>query len=162
MTETPPPPPATGQGETPPPGENQPKPSETVDYWKQKSRENEARAKANADAAKRLAEIEEAQKTEAQKAADRLAAAEKEAADAKREALKLRVASRFQIGDEDADLFLTATDEATLTKQAERLAGREAERRKNGNHVPREGQQPPPAGASDEREAVRAIFGGAP
>ena len=43
-------------------------------------------AKANADAAKRLAEIEEATKSNEQKLADRLAAAEKRAADAERTA----------------------------------------------------------------------------
>jgi hypothetical protein len=44
---------------------------------------------------------------------------------ARAEALRLRVASKFGIGDEDADLFLTGSDEETLTKQAERLAARE-------------------------------------
>jgi hypothetical protein len=140
----------------------EPKPTETVDFWKAKAREQEKRAKDNADAARRLAEIEEANKTETQKAADRLAAAEREAATARQEALRLRVAARFQISDEDADLFLTGADEPTLTKQAERLAGREQERRKNGNHVPREGYQPPPAGDSEGRQTARALFGGAP
>lgn len=49
-------------------------------------------AKANADAAKRLAEIEEANKTEAQKLADRLAAAEKSAAESELKALRAEVA----------------------------------------------------------------------
>lgn len=44
--------------------------------WKVEARKWEARAKENADAAKRLAEIEEASKTEAQKQAEALAAAE--------------------------------------------------------------------------------------
>jgi len=140
MTETVVPPTSTETGEVTTETEApQPKPSETVDYWKQRSRENERQAKANADAAKRLAEIEEAQKSEAQKTADRLAAAEKDAADARREALRLRVAAKHGIGDEDADLFLTGSDEETLTRQAQRLSTREADRKKNGNHVPREG-----------------------
>ena len=69
-----------------------PKPTETVDFWKQKAREQEKRAKDNADAAKRLAEIEEASKTEAQKAADRLAAAEKAATEASSSLARLEVA----------------------------------------------------------------------
>lgn len=157
MTEPTPATPATGDPQEP--TETQPKPTETVDYWKQRSRENETKAKANADAAKRLAEIEESQKTEAQKTADRLAAAEKDAANARSEALRLRIASRFQIGDEDADLFLTGADEATLTKQAERLTARETERKKQGNHVSREGTQTS-AATSDERELARTLFSG--
>lgn len=98
------------------------KPTETVEFWKAQARENEKRAKANADAAKRLADIEEAQKTEAQKAAERLAAAEKDAADARAEALRLRIATKYGISEDDADTFLTGTDEESLTRQAERLA----------------------------------------
>jgi hypothetical protein len=49
-----------------------PKPTETVEFWKQKAREQEKRAKDNAAAAQRLSEIEEANKTAEQKAADRL------------------------------------------------------------------------------------------
>ena len=136
--------------------EQQPKPE--ID-WKAKAREWETRAKANKAAADKLAEIEEASKTEAQKAADRLAAAEKEAADARQEALRLRIAARFQIGDEDADLFLTGADEETLTKQAERLAQRVADRKKQGNHVPREGDTPA-APSSDDASFARDLLGG--
>jgi hypothetical protein len=146
--------------DTPTEGAEGQKPTETVDYWKQRSRENEARAKANAGAAKRLAEIEEASKSEAQKTADRLAAAEKDAVEARREALRMRVASKHSISEEDADLFLTGADEATLTKQAERLAGREADRKKQGNHVPREGGTIKASAHSDEREIARQLFGG--
>lgn len=60
--------------------------------WKAKAREWEKRAKDNKSAADRLAEIEEASKTEAQKAADRLAAAEKAAADASSSLARLEVA----------------------------------------------------------------------
>jgi hypothetical protein len=45
-----------------------------------------------------------------------------------------------------------------LVKQAQRLVARDSERKKQGNHVPREGYTPP-AGGGDEREAVQAIFG---
>lgn len=92
--------------------------------WKAKAREWERRAKDNKAAADKLAEIEEANKSEAQKSADRLALAEKAAEDARREAVRFKIAAKFQITDEDADLFLTGTDEESLTKQAERLAAR--------------------------------------
>lgn len=81
-------------------------------------------AKANAEAAQRLAEIEEANKTEQEKLAEKLAELEQEATSARAEALRFKIASKFGVSDEDADLFLTGTDEETLTKQAERLAAR--------------------------------------
>lgn len=130
--------------------------------WKAEAKKWESRAKENKSAADKLAEIEEATKSEAQKAADRLAAAEKDAAAARAEALRLRVAAKFGIGDEDADLFLTGSDEQTLTKQAERLTARESERKKTGNHVPREGKTPPPPAEDEMRVFTRSLFGGDP
>jgi len=133
-----------------------------AEKWKALARKHEIDAKAGKSATAKLAEIEEATKTEGQKTAERLAAAEKDAAEARAEALRLRVAAKFGIGDEDADLFLTGADEQTLTKQAERLTARESERKKTGNHVPREGStstQPP---ADELRAFARGVFGGEP
>jgi membrane protein involved in colicin uptake len=144
--------------DTPTP-ETQPKPTDTVEFWKAQARENEKRAKANADAATRLAALEESQKTEAQKLADAKAAAEKDAADARADALRWRIAAKHQISDEDAELFLTGTDEVTLTKQAERLAGRVADQKKTGNRAPNEGKSPPSAGTDPVRELARNLFG---
>lgn len=127
---------ATTQAET-----EETKPTETVDFWKSKAREQEKRAKENAEAARRLAEIEQSQKSEAEKAADRLRELETERDTALRDALRFKVASKYGIGGDDADLFLTGSDEETLTRQAERLAAREDERSKTGNHVPAEGRQ---------------------
>src|SRR5690606_18869341 len=98
--------------------------------------------KANAEAAKRLAEIEESSKTEAQKQADRIAALERQLQETSREALRRRVQAAYGIPDEDADLFLTGTDEETLTAQAKRLAERESERKRTGNVAPKEGANP--------------------
>lgn len=58
------PPPATGPAQTPPAQETD---------WKAEARKWEARAKENSDAAARLVEIEEANKTEAQKQAEETA-----------------------------------------------------------------------------------------
>lgn len=79
-------------------------------------------AKANADAAKKLAEIEDANKSEVQRFADAKAAAEADAATARADALRWRIAAKHGIGDDEAELFLTGSDEATLTRQAEVLA----------------------------------------
>ncbi|MFE6866016.1 hypothetical protein ACFVFS_05630 [Kitasatospora sp. NPDC057692] len=59
--------------------------------WKALSRENETRAKANADAARRLAELEEAQKSDAEKLADRLKAAEDRATTAVQQAVAAKI-----------------------------------------------------------------------
>lgn len=111
-------------------------------------------------AADELAQIKEAQKSAAEKQAEKIAALEAEARQARVEALRFRVASKFGIADEDAELFLTGDDEETLTKQAKRLADRESERKNKNNVVPREGNNPKSAGG-DERAFVRQLFGGA-
>ena len=100
------------------------KPTETVDFWKAKAREQEKRAKDNAAAAKRLAELEEAQKTDDQKREDRVKAAEAQVASLPQkvsEALRTHLVAIHQISDEDAELFLTATDPDLLLKQVARL-----------------------------------------
>jgi len=116
-------------------------------------------AKTNAEAAAKLAKLEEDQKSETQKLADAATAAKAEADAAKADALRWRVAAKHGISDEDAELFLTGTDEATLTRQAERLAGVAADKKKNGNRAPSEGRTPPPRGTDELREATRALFG---
>lgn len=158
----------TPPAETPPPAQEPPKQTweelfKDQDPAKVKealdnSRKWEQRAKENKTAADQLAAIEEANKTEAQKAADRLAAAEKAAADATREALKFKIAAKFQIGDEDADLFLTGSDEDSMTKQAQRLMAREADRKKAGNYVPSEGSRVPNPSEDSEAQFARNLF----
>lgn len=136
----------------------QTKPTETVDFWKAKAREQEKRAKENAEAAKRLAEIDESSKTEAEKATARLAELEAERDRAVADALRFKVASKYGIGDEDADLFLTASDEETLTRQAQRLSSREDERKQSGNRAPNEGRTPPTK--VDDRKAFADFLTG--
>ncbi|MDZ4322335.1 MAG: hypothetical protein U1A07_26510 [Phenylobacterium sp.] len=75
-------------------------------------------AQADADKAK-LSDIERATTDAAE--------ARTEAEAAKAETLRLRVAVKHGITDEeDVELFLTGKDEATLTRQAEKLAARNA------------------------------------
>lgn len=61
--------------------------------WESRAKENLAAAKAHEDAAKRLAEIEESQKTEAEKAAERLQAAERRAVELEQKANRAEVAA---------------------------------------------------------------------
>jgi hypothetical protein len=63
-----------------------------AEKWKSLARKNEKTAKANADAAKRLAELEDANKTEVQKLSDKAAEATKQAEAATATALRLEVA----------------------------------------------------------------------
>lgn len=117
-------------------------------------------AKANADAAKRLAEIEESQKSEAQKAADKAAALEVERDKALVEGLRFRVAAKFGISDEDAELFLTGTDEETLRKQAERLSARDEDAGRPRPPKPDQNQGRSSAGTSSTAEQFAATVRG--
>lgn len=60
--------------------------------WKAEARKWERRAKENADAARRLAEAEDASKSDIEKLSERAAAAEKRAEEAERRALRMEVA----------------------------------------------------------------------
>jgi hypothetical protein len=136
-----------------------------VEKWKALSKKNEARAKENAAAAKRLAELEEAGKTEAQKAADRITKAEAEVA-----AVPARVAEGLRdalvtlgVVPEDRKILLTATEPAALLEQVKAIQGLDSDRKKNGNRAPLQGQTKPspPATSTDEREFVNQLFGAA-
>ena len=111
--------------------------------------------KAKAD---RLDSLEAANKSEAEKVAERIAALESENARIQSEALRSRIQAKHGISDEDADLFLTGTDEATLTRQAEALAGKAADRKKQSNVVPTEGKATPPPAGDEMREFTRGLF----
>lgn len=138
--------------------ETETKPAETVDFWKQKAREQEKRAKENAAAAKRLAELEESQKSEADKQTDRIKQLETEAESARRDALRFKVASEFGIASERAELLLTGSDEETMRRQAEALKGESDERKKQGNRAPSEGRTQ--SSTSDpKRDFLRGLTG---
>ncbi|MEE2058966.1 hypothetical protein [Rhodococcus artemisiae] len=112
--------------------------------------------------ASRLDELEEAQKSEAEKAADRIAKAESEAASVPAkvsDALKAHLVALHNIDADDAELFLTANDPEILLKQVTRLVESSGKRQKK-NHVPREGNNPNSGPETDEREFVRGLFGG--
>jgi len=99
-------------------------------------------------------------------AEERLANLEKELTSTRTEALRARVAARFGISTEgkdgepsDADLFLTGTDESTLTAQAQRLAARQVDSKKQGNTAPKEGAtKSTGTGDGDLREFANSLF----
>lgn len=97
----------------------------------------------------------EGAKTVEQKLAD----LEKKYSDAEARALRSDIAAKHGISSEDRDLFLTGIDESTLTAQAERLAAREADRKKQGNVAPKEGSTKNSGESnSDAREVARQLF----
>lgn len=119
--------------------------------------------------AAKLDEIEQANLSALEKANGRVTTAEAGEAAAKAEALRLRTAVTHGISLEDADLFLTGTDEETLTAQAKRLSDRtaelanaETERKKKNPTVPKEGTSTKTGATTEEndREFARNFFGG--
>ena len=106
-------------------------------------------------------EIREAQQRladlgrENQSLEQRLASLEKAASEATVVALRYRVAAEHEISRDDADLFLTGADEATLTAQAKRLG----ERITAAPGVVPGISRSPIVKASDESAFVRELFG---
>lgn len=131
-----------------------------IDKWKALARKHEENAKTNADKAKQFDTLEASSKSDIDKLTEQVEALRQDNAKAQLEALKLRIATEHKVSAEDAALFLTGSDEETLTAQAKRLAGREEEKRRNGSHVKGEGKHSDNnAGDGEKRELVRSLFG---
>lgn len=105
-------------------------------------------------AAEKLAQIEEANKTETEKATERLAAAEKRAAELEIKAARAEVAAAKGVPSD----LLTGTTRAELETAADALIAFRGEQGSNRLHVPNEGKSPVKAGNSDEREFVKTLF----
>ncbi|MBC2681079.1 capsid assembly scaffolding protein Gp46 family protein [Corynebacterium anserum] len=110
-------------------------PDDEVD-WKAKyeamktySRQWEAKAKANVDAAKKLKEIEDAEKTEVDKLTERLKESEKDNQALQLQVDRMTIAAKFGISADDAEMFLHG-DAETMATQAETLAQRSRTPRK--------------------------------
>lgn len=113
--------------------------------WKAEARKWEDRAKENSKAATKLAEIEAANLTEAQRLTARAETAEKALAERETEALRLRIASKHGITGDYVDLVQGA-DEAAIEAAATKVASlitKEPERKGAvGPYVPPEGGAP--------------------
>lgn len=127
---------ATAKTDEPPAQSETPNPAETVEFWKHKAREQEKRAKENAEAAKRLTEIEEAQKSEAQKQAEALQRAEQQLAAERSARLRAEVAAAKGV---PADLLVGGTQEE-LEASADALIAFKGE--PSGPVVPGQGKTP--------------------
>lgn len=92
--------------------------------------EREARKRADkavADLRAQLDSINAEKMSDLERTQQALAAAEKAAQDAHREALRFRLAAKHGINDEDAEIFLTGETEESMALQAERLVARAPE-----------------------------------
>jgi len=170
--------PSADPAATDPPTPTEPVAPEPKDWqaeaerWKRQSRENEARAKANADAAKRLAAIEDAAKTEAEKLTEKLTAAEARAAAATKRAvsaqIKAMATGRF-VDAADAVDALTASgadfldgagqvdDAAIETALTDLLERKQHWRAEQGPRIPRPdpSQGPRPGGTTGVEDQIR-------
>ena len=131
-------------------------PAQEPTDWKAESRKWEARAKANTDAAERLAAIEEASKSEAQKAIDRAEKAER--------ALAERENAEALARDRDEVSKATGVPAAALRGNTkEEFEAHAAELKPlittPGPVVPRQGDTPQHP-VSDAGAFVRGLFGG--
>lgn len=93
-----------------------------AEKWKTLSRKNEEQAKANADAAKRLADLEESQKTEGQKLTDANRTLEERAKSAEIDACRMRVALRKGLTETQVKRLLGTTEEELEADADELLA----------------------------------------
>jgi hypothetical protein len=92
-----------------------------AEKWKSLSRKHEREARANAEAARKYTEFEESQKTEQQRLADRLAAAEQERDDANRARARLVAAREHSIPSSLLDR-IGGSSEEEINESAQTLA----------------------------------------
>jgi cell division septum initiation protein DivIVA len=92
------------------------------DKWKALSRKHETAAKTNSAAAKKLQELEDKDKSESDRLTDRVTIAEKKAADAEREAARLRVGLRKGLTETQAKRLVGETEEELEADAKELLA----------------------------------------
>lgn len=98
-----------------------PEPAQEPD-WKAEARKWEKRAKENTDAAARLAELEDAQKSEHQKLQEQLDQERLQGRQAAVEAARYRAAMKHGLAEEDLDLL--GDDPEQIEARAERFAAR--------------------------------------
>lgn len=110
-----PPVPPTSDNQTPPAPQGDPETN-----WKEHARKWESRAKADEDAAKKWREYEASTKSEHEKLADELAREKAEAANARAELLRLKIAAEHGITGDALELLYGSTQEE-LESRAEKL-----------------------------------------
>lgn len=106
-------------------------------------------------------ELADANKSEVERAQEKAAQAEAEIASVPAkvaDSLRSHLVALGDVNAEDAELFLTATEPELLLKQMQRLTAREQDRKKQGNHVPREGSTTSSGSGDGLRDFARELF----
>lgn len=118
--------PETGQQPPSPPAETAGEAGEATDWqkeaekWKALSKKNELRARENSAAAAKLAQLEDANKTELQRAIEKAEKAERERAEERAERHRLLAAASYGLGPDFVD-FLGTGEEDDIYARAEVL-----------------------------------------
>lgn len=97
-------------------------PEQTIEALRAALAKANQEAKDNRLKAQELDGIKQSQMSELEKAQATAQAASQAVATAEAEALRWRIAAKHGISDEDAETFLTGSDEESLTRQAQRLS----------------------------------------
>lgn len=130
-----------------------------VEKWKSLARKHEQASKTNETAAAELQRLQDSQKSEADRAAERAAQAETRLAELESRVLRRDIALEHKLSSEDAAMLDAMTDETAMRNLAKRLAGAsEGDRKKKSNVVPREGTTTPKPGEEPIRTLVRDLF----
>lgn len=132
-------------------------PSDEVAKWKALARKHEAQAKANAEAARRLDELENAQKSEQQRLTERAESAEKAAQEANSRLLRAEVAMEKGLPATLA-ARLTGSTKEELEADAEQLLALVAKPAPGKASDALVGTRTPPAPAEDVEALAARIF----
>ena len=143
--------------------------AQEVAKWRAMSRKHEAQAKTNADAAKKLATMEDADKSEVQKLTDKATLSDKAAVDAKHELARLRVAMRKNLTEAQAKRLIGTTEEE-LEADADELLASFATKDAEGGDKPstrpkekmRSGSTNADELSSDQQQIARDYYASAP
>ena len=121
----------------------------------QRAKDNLAKAKENESAAQRLAEIEDANKTELEKVAARAEAAEKRAAELEAQSTRTEVAAEKGV----PAALLTGSTKEELEASADALIAFRGDKSSKPLHVRKEGPSPTTQ-PNENTEFVSTLFGG--
>ena len=131
--------------------------TDEVAKWKALARKHETQAKANAEAAKRLTEIEDSQKSEQQRLTERAEIAEKAAANANAQLLRAEVAMKMGLPSVLATR-LTGETREELEADAEQLLALVTKPIPGKASDALVGTRTPPANAEDVDQVAARIF----
>lgn len=125
--------------------------TESETDWVAEARKWEQRAKSNSAAAKKLAELEAANRTDT----ERITALEAELAESKAAALRAQAAAEAEV----PVALITASSEEEIKAQVKALKEWLGDKKPGGNHVPREGRQTKPPKTDDKKAFADFLTG---